>query len=161
MMNVYIGIGSNLGNRVENIRKAINMLKKNKEIKIKKISSIYETEPEYLKKQRKFFNCVIKLTTFILPEKLLSILQNIENKLKRKRTIKYGPRTIDLDILLYGNKIYSTENLIIPHPLMHKRAFVLVPLAEINPDIIHPVFKNKISTFLSKLNVSKIKLCRI
>lgn len=160
-MNVYISIGSNLGDRLKNIRKALNMFKKNKEIKIKKISSIYETEPEYLKKQRKFFNCVIKLTTFILPEKLLPILQNIENKLKRKRTIKYGPRTIDLDILLYGNKIYSTENLIIPHPLMHKRAFVLVPLAEINPDIIHPVFKNKISAFLSKLNVSKIKLCRI
>ena len=99
-----------------------------------------------------------------MPEKLLLLLQNIEKKLKRKRIIKYGPRTIDLDILLFGNIIKSTNNLIIPHSLMHKRIFVLAPLNEINPNLIHPVFKKKISFFLNRLSykLNSIKLlCKI
>ena len=158
-MNAYIGTGSNLGNRIENIRKALDMIKDEKGIKIKKISSVYETEPEGLKRQMKFLNCVVKITTSLLPYKLLLLLQTIENKLKRKRIIKWGPRSIDLDILVYGNVIKSNGNLSIPHPMLHKRAFVLVPFAEINPDFIHPVLKSRISTLLSRLNnTSGVKL---
>lgn len=140
-----------MGNRLWNIKKALNMLQNVKGIKIKKISSIYETDPESYKNQSKFLNCAVKIATSIMPDKLLSILQNIENKLKRKRIIKYGPRTIDLDILIYDNLIKSTKNLTIPHSLMHKRSFVLVPLFEISPDLVHPVFKEKIYNLLLKL----------
>ena len=145
-MNVFIGIGSNLGDREYFINEAINYLRKNSQINIEKISSIIETDPCGGPPQGKFLNAVIKIKTFLKPEELLSVLQSIENRLGRKRLIRNGPRTIDLDILLYGDKIIDYPELKIPHPRMFEREFVMNLLFEIAPEI-----KKK----LSSLNLKK------
>lgn len=132
---VYIGIGSNLGNRKKNIEKAIELLKKVKGIKVLKVSSIIETEPLGGPPQQKYLNGVIKLITELEPLELLKVLQKIENRLGRIRKEKNGPRTIDLDILLYGEKLIDEPNLKIPHPRMFEREFVLKPLFEIEPKL--------------------------
>jgi len=131
----YIGLGSNLGNRQANINKAIEYLKSNSQIKIEKISSIIETEPQGGPPQGKFLNAVVKIKTSLAPQDLLRFLQDIEAKLGRTRLIRNGPRTIDLDILLYDNKVIDEPNLEVPHPRMFERDFVLKPLLEIEPDI--------------------------
>lgn len=133
----YIGLGSNLGDREKNIAKAINLLKQVKRIKVRKVSSLHETEPEGCKEQNKFLNGALELETSLSPRELLRVLQGIERKLGRKRVIKWGPRTIDLDILLYGDLKIDEENLKIPHPQMEKRDFVLIPLEEISPQLAH------------------------
>ncbi|MCM8819391.1 MAG: 2-amino-4-hydroxy-6-hydroxymethyldihydropteridine diphosphokinase [Candidatus Omnitrophica bacterium] len=135
MVSVYIGVGSNLGDRLKNINDAIEELRKNKKIKVEKVSTIIETEPEGNLKQPKYLNAVLKIKTTLLPIQLLEVLQLIEAKLGRVRLEKNSPRTIDLDILLYGNKIIRKKNLEIPHPRMFKREFVLKPLLEIEPNI--------------------------
>jgi 2-amino-4-hydroxy-6-hydroxymethyldihydropteridine diphosphokinase len=138
MSIVYISIGSNLGNREENCRKAIKLLKENG-IAVKKQSSMYETEPWGVKDQPKFINMAIEVETDKKPEELLRILKEIEKEIGRKETVKWGPRVIDLDILFYDDLILKTDNLEIPHPLLHERDFVLKPLCEIAPDKKHPV----------------------
>ena len=134
MKEVYIAFGSNLGNREENINKAIEYLKKNSLIKIEKISSIIETEPQGGPEQPKYLNGIIKIKTELLPRELLEFLQEIEHKLKRKRLIKNGPRTIDLDIILYEDEFIDEPDLKIPHPRMFERDFVINPLIEIEPE---------------------------
>ncbi|MDO8885918.1 2-amino-4-hydroxy-6-hydroxymethyldihydropteridine diphosphokinase [Candidatus Oleimmundimicrobium sp.] len=157
MAKVYIGLGSNIGDREAYLRAAIRLLKKHKDIEVKKVSSIYETEPENYTEQRKFYNLVLELKTSLPPDELLKICNFIESLLKRKREIKWGPRTIDLDILLYDELEINEENLKIPHSLMCERSFVLVPLLEIASDL-------KLSSgvpikeFLDKLPPFKIKL---
>jgi len=143
MFNVFIGIGSNLGDREKNIKKALEYFKKNPHIKIKKISSIIETEPWGYTSQPKYLNGVIKIKTELSPLDLLKFLQEVEKKLGRERKIKYGPRTIDLDILLYGDKIINLPQLKIPHPRMWEREFVLKPLLEIEPLIMKKLDKLK------------------
>ncbi|TAL29108.1 MAG: 2-amino-4-hydroxy-6-hydroxymethyldihydropteridine diphosphokinase [Nitrospirae bacterium] len=138
MATIFIGIGSNLGNREDNCRKAINLLKENG-IAVKKQSSTYETEPWGVKEQPKFINMAIEAETNKKPEDLLGILKNIENQMGRTKSVKWGRRVIDLDILLYDDLIVETPHLEIPHPFMHEREFVLRPLAEIAPDKRHPV----------------------
>jgi len=140
-MYVYIGIGSNLGNRLANINKAIEFLKENPGIGIEKISSIIETKPAGGPAQGDYLNCVIKIKTDLKASRLLSILQAIEQKLGRIRTAKNGPRTIDLDILLYGNEEINEVGLKIPHPRMSSRDFVMKPLLEIEPDILTQIDK--------------------
>lgn len=142
-MKVFIGIGSNLGNRLKNIQKGTEYLKDTPKIKVEKVSAIIETDPQGGPPQKKYLNGVIKLNTDLEPQELLKILQNIENKLGRKREIKNGPRTIDLDILLYDDRKINKNNLIIPHLRVFERLFTLKPLVEIEPDIIytHPLVK--------------------
>ena len=135
MFDVFIGIGSNLGDREKNIKKALEYLEKNPHIKIEKISSIIETEPWGYTPQPKYLNGVIKIKTDLSPLDLLKFLQEVEERLGRERKIKYGPRTIDLDILLYDDKIINSAQLKIPHPRMWEREFVLKPLLEIEPEI--------------------------
>ena len=135
-MNVFIGVGSNLGDRNANIKKAIDCLRDNPAIIVKKISSIIETDPVGGISQPKFLNGVIKIETSLLPRELLFILQDIERGLGRVRAEKNGPRIIDLDILLFGDKIIDEADLKIPHPLMFERDFVMKPLLEIEPDIL-------------------------
>ncbi|MCM8787098.1 MAG: 2-amino-4-hydroxy-6-hydroxymethyldihydropteridine diphosphokinase [Candidatus Omnitrophica bacterium] len=135
MVAVYIGVGSNLGDRLKNINDAIEELKKNKKIKVEKVSTIIETEPEGNLAQPKYLNAVLKIKTSLSATKLLEILQLIETKLGRVRLEKNAPRTIDLDILLYSNKIIRKKNLEIPHPRMFNREFVLKPLFQIEPNI--------------------------
>jgi 2-amino-4-hydroxy-6-hydroxymethyldihydropteridine diphosphokinase len=150
MKEVFIGVGSNLGDRKRNIKKAIKLLESNKRIKIEKISSLIETEPQGGPPQGKYLNGVIKIKTDLTADDLLCFLQEIEKKLKRIRLVKNGPRTIDLDILLYGEEKIDQENLKIPHPRMFEREFVLKPLFEIEPKI-----KNLIDKFKKDGNCKK------
>lgn len=131
MVVCYLGVGSNLGNRRKNIQKALDCLAKTKGIKIEKSSRIYETKALGGPAQRKFLNGAIKIRTSLRPQLLLVTLKKIEKDLGRKPTVRFGPRPIDLDILLYGNKMIKTKNLVIPHPRMFTREFVLKPLREI------------------------------
>jgi 2-amino-4-hydroxy-6-hydroxymethyldihydropteridine diphosphokinase len=159
---VYLGVGSNLGNRQGNIKKAARLLGENGNIQVVRRSSFYETEPVGYKKQPDFLNCIFEIKTSLTPLVLLKVLKNIEKKLKRVKNIKWGPRLIDLDILLYGNKVIEKTNLTIPHPEMHKRRFILAPLAEIAPEIIHPLKKKTILELYKNLSdkhkVRKLKI---
>ena len=151
MAIVYIGVGSNLGNRESNCRIAIERL--NAEgIKVKKTSSMYETEPWGFKNQPKFINMVIEAETVLGPEEVLIVLKDIEKNMGRKDTAKWGPRIIDLDILFYNDEIIDQKELKIPHPYLHKRDFVLVPLTEIAPDKTHPILKKTIRELMEELH---------
>ncbi|WNB94051.1 2-amino-4-hydroxy-6-hydroxymethyldihydropteridine diphosphokinase [Bacillus sp. NEB1478] len=138
METAYLSVGSNMGEREDLLKKAIRSLADCPDIAIEKISSIYETDPVGVTDQPLFLNLAIKLKTNLSPRALLSKLHEVEENLERKRIRKWGPRTIDLDILLYNGVSIQTEVLEIPHPRMLERAFVLIPLSEIAPDDIYP-----------------------
>ncbi len=131
MVVCYLAVGSNLGNRNKNIKKAVDYLTKIKGIRVEKVSRIYETEPVGGPTQGKFLNAAIKIKTLFSPRSLLNTLKKIEKDSGRKKTVRWGAREIDLDILLYGNKIIKMKTLVIPHPRMFEREFVLRPLREI------------------------------
>lgn len=133
-----MSLGSNVGNRKAYLRAAVKLLKTHKDINIRAISSVYETEPEGYKEQKRFFNLVLEVETSLTLRKLFGVCQTIEELLKRKREIKWGPRTIDLDILLYDDLELKDEILAIPHPKLHRRLFVLIPLLEIAPELKFP-----------------------
>lgn len=146
---VYIALGTNLGNREENLREALEKL--GKIVQTQKKSEILETDPEGYENQGKFLNMVISARTTLNPQELLEELLNIEFEMGRKREIKNGPRIIDLDILLYEDRIINDPNLKIPHPMMHKRRFVLEPLKDIAPEEEHPQLKKTIKTLADEL----------
>ncbi len=150
MSTVYVGIGSNLGERQGNCFCAIDLLEK-KGIIIKNKSSIYETEPWGVKDQPPFLNMVIKVETDLQPSQLLEVLKTVEKEVGREESYKWGPRVIDLDILLFDDIVVQEDSLTIPHPLMHERDFVLRPLLEIAPDVIHPVLKMSIGQLFCRL----------
>jgi 2-amino-4-hydroxy-6-hydroxymethyldihydropteridine diphosphokinase len=150
LITVFIGIGSNEGDREANCMKAIEHLKQ-KGIAARKASSMYETEPWGLKEQPKFINMAVEAETGLSPEELLKALKEVEKEMGRKETVRWGPRIIDLDILLYDDAVINMEHLHIPHPLLHKRDFVLLPLSEIAPDKIHPVLKKNIRQLKEEL----------
>ena len=150
MSIAYIGIGSNLGNREENCQKAIALLIE-KNIKITKRSSPYEIEPWGVKEQPRFINMAVEIETNLEPAELLKVIKEIENSMGRREGIRWGPRVIDLDVLLYDDLILKTGELEIPHPAIKDREFVLKPLSEIAPDKIHPIFKKSIKTLLIEL----------
>jgi 2-amino-4-hydroxy-6-hydroxymethyldihydropteridine diphosphokinase len=131
----YLGLGSNMGDRLSYLHKAVFLLNEHPAIKVEKVSSVYETDPVGYTEQDQFLNIAVKISTNLHPEELLRTVQSIELELGRKREIRWGPRTIDLDILLYNHENIEAENLIIPHPRMYERAFVLAPLAEINEEV--------------------------
>lgn len=131
---VFLGIGSNIGNRSEYLRNALARIEELEDVRIEKISSIYETDPVGYLKQNKFLNCVVQLRTKLSPQKLLNEVKEIERDHNRQREIHWGPRTLDLDILFYGNCEISLPGLTIPHPEVYKRRFVMVPLCEISPE---------------------------
>lgn len=134
----YIGLGSNLGDKEANIKKALELLRKTPGIQVKKVASLYKTAPLYMTRQDWFLNTVVEIETTLTSRQLLIQLKDIENKLERKPTVRWGPRTIDLDILIYGCDRVKCDDLVIPHPRMTERAFVMVPLAEIAPNICIP-----------------------
>lgn len=132
----YLGLGSNLGDREENLCQALTLL--SQKVNLEGVSSIYETEPVGYKQQPLFLNLVCRIATNLLPEELLQLAKNIEAKMGRVSSFVNAPRPIDIDILFYDNKTMKTQKLIIPHPRLQHRAFVLIPLAEIAPELIHP-----------------------
>ena len=138
----YLSLGSNVGDRAANLNTAIDRLRTHGEVVA--ISSFYETEPVEFTAQPWFLNCAIALDTDNPPKQLLAGILDIEQQLGRRRTQKKGPRIIDIDILLFGDSIVEEPGLTIPHPAMHERRFVLEPLAEIAPDVRHPVFMRTI-----------------
>ncbi|MBQ1609853.1 MAG: 2-amino-4-hydroxy-6-hydroxymethyldihydropteridine diphosphokinase [Elusimicrobia bacterium] len=149
MTTIYLSLGSNIGNRKKNLEKAVAELSKNN-IKEIKISSLYETEPVG-PKQRNFYNIAGKFKTNLNPRELLKVLKQTEQKLGRIKTYHWGPRVIDIDILFYGKQVIKSKNLIIPHKEIINRAFVLVPMAEISANYIHPVYKKAIKTLNKSL----------
>ncbi len=158
MNNVFLGIGTNIGNREENIRYALTRI--NEFIgKVLKTSCIYETEPWGFTAENQFLNMAIEVETILSPSDLLVMINRIETFLGRNRMErKYVSRTIDIDILLYKDQIINDRNLEVPHPLMHKRKFVLVPLNEIASGFEHPVFKRSIAYLLEACkDTSRVK----
>jgi len=138
MAVAYISLGSNIGDRLANCRQAIQMLNTG-HTQVVKVSSFYQTSPVGYTDQPEFINAVIEVETRLSPELLLNFLQQIEQALGKNITVRWGPRTIDLDIVLYDNLIINEAHLQIPHPRMLERGFVLIPLAEIAPELIHPL----------------------
>ena len=135
MNGVYLGLGSNKGNRERYLKKAIELISGFPDTNLLKISDIYETEPWGNKNQRRFLNLCLEIETALSPRKLLVMCQKTEQKLGRQRKEKWGPRIIDIDILLFGNLNVKEDNLIIPHPHIQKRPFVLVPLGDLNKQL--------------------------
>ena len=139
---VYLALGSNLGDRLANLKQAIVALPPQMEVSAK--SSVYETPPWGYEDQPKFLNQVIKAKTYLDPEPLLKHLKRLEIALGRKESFPNGPRLIDMDILFYDDLVLNTAALVIPHPRLHERGFVLLPLTDINPELVHPVNKKNV-----------------
>lgn len=140
----YIAIGSNLGDKEKNIKESMEIINNSSHTKINKIAEYYNTEPVGYKEQDDFLNTAIEIKTLLTPKKLMRFLLSVEKSLKRERVIKWGPRTLDLDIIFYDDLISSDEEVIIPHPRMEERLFVLNPLCDIAPYKIHPILNKRI-----------------
>ncbi len=153
MVYAFIAAGSNLGDRANFLERARDLLRKIQGIQFKETSSVYETEPVGGPRQGKYLNAVWEIETSLAPGKLLEALLEIEKKLGRMRGERNAPREIDLDILSYGEEIVDRPGLTIPHPRLHERRFVLEPLAELDPDWRHPVFKKTVREMLNHLNI--------
>ena len=137
MVTVYLSLGSNMGDRETNLKKAIELL--SHRLRLGLVSSIYETEPVGVPEQPRFLNMACQLFTRLAAKDLLVLFKGFESTMGRASNPSTAPRPIDIDILLYGDQVIKTDDLVIPHPRLTERAFVLVPLAEIAPDLVHPV----------------------
>ena len=147
----FIALGSNLGDRMRTCLLAIDAMRDLPGTRIDAVSPPFETEPEGPAGQPKFINMACKMATRLEPAALLSELQSIERRFGRKREERWGPRTLDLDILLFGSRVIDEPDLVVPHPHMHLRAFVLAPLARMAPDAVHPVLGLTVSQMLERL----------
>jgi 2-amino-4-hydroxy-6-hydroxymethyldihydropteridine diphosphokinase len=152
-VRVWIGLGSNLGEREAMIRLALDDLARLPETSLVRASSLYDTEPVGEVDQPNFLNAVAELETELSPRRLLWNLLLIEKRLGRARTKRWGPRTIDLDLLLHGDLVVDEPDLQVPHPEMLRRSFVLVPLVELDPMLVHPVTGETLLSHLARLNV--------
>ncbi len=153
---VFLGLGTNLGNKKENLFYAINLLNNFSKVKVLSISSIYGSKAYGFKEQDDFYNLVCKIDTNLSPFDLLNLCKEIEKTMGRENTFKWGPRLIDIDILFYNDAIINTDTLIIPHPEIIKRDFVLVPMAELEPNFIHPVLKVTIKELIENIKENYI-----
>ena len=149
MKRVFLSLGSNLGDRSGNIAKALDELA-SAGVNVRRVSSFYRTEPVEFRQQPWFVNCVAEVSTDLLPLQLLKVIQKVEIRLGRRRFIDKGPRTIDIDILLYENAVVHSATLNIPHVSMARRRFVLVPLHELEAGLRHPVTEKTVAEMLSE-----------
>jgi len=155
---VYLGLGSNLGDKTGNCLRALEGISASDHTHIQAVSSLYKTEPIGYRDQDWFINCVAKASTTLSPLPLQRFLQGIEQQMGRHKTFAMGPRLIDIDILFYGAEVIEEVGLIIPHPHLHERAFVLVPLAELTPDLSHPILKKTIKELLQNIGEEGVEL---
>ncbi len=149
-VTVYLSLGSNIGERQENLDKAVDFL--SQKLQVAKVSSVYDTAPVGDIEQPRFLNLVCQAYTRLAPKELLAVAKGIESKLGRKPGKPDAPRPMDIDILFYGDKVIKTPELIIPHPRLVERAFVLIPLNEIAPDLVHPVSGKTIKELLKGIS---------
>lgn len=150
VQTVYLSLGTNLGDRHNNLQTAIHLLQQ--QIVVEQISSVYETEPAYVVDQPRFLNIVCGGQTRLSPHDLLGVLKQLEQQIGRQEGIRYGPRLIDIDILVYGDMRITTPDLIIPHARLAERPFVLVPLAEIAPELVPPGFDQMIGNLTQHIH---------
>jgi 2-amino-4-hydroxy-6-hydroxymethyldihydropteridine diphosphokinase len=158
MTDAYVGLGTNIGDRPANLDKAVSLLARH--MSIIKVSSVYETEPEGFKGQPDFLNCVVLVGVEVDALAVLAILKGMEKQVGRVGSFAGGPRLIDADLLFYGREVIDEPGLIVPHPRIRQRRFVLVPLAEIAADFIHPVLHKTISRLLSESD-SKSRVVKV
>lgn len=154
--DIYLALGTNLGNRIHNFRAALSLL--SPDFEWVAVSRVYETPPWGYTDQPAFLNMAVHARTRLEPESLLRTLKQAEVQIGREHTFRWGPRLIDLDILFYDDLVVNTPPLVIPHPRLHERAFVLVPLMDIAPDLIHPVLGKTVRGLLAGVNTSGIVL---
>jgi 2-amino-4-hydroxy-6-hydroxymethyldihydropteridine diphosphokinase len=147
----YLGLGANLGDPEAQLREALERLNAAEEVEVTRVSTFYRSPPLGPENQPWYVNAVARLRTRLGPEELLRLLQQVETALGRVRGERWGPRRLDLDLLLYNGEVILTPNLVVPHPEMHRRAFVLAPLAEIAPGAWHPVLKKSAGDLLAAL----------
>ncbi len=152
---VYIGLGTNLGNRQANLRQAIELLPP--AVQVLRELPVYETTPWGVLDQPDFLNMVIAADTDLSPHRLLGELKRIEAEMGRKETVRYGPRLIDLDILFYDDEVIDLPSLIVPHPRLHERAFVLAPLNDLIPEKVHPLMGKSVQTMLEEVDGEGVK----
>jgi 2-amino-4-hydroxy-6-hydroxymethyldihydropteridine diphosphokinase len=157
LKTIYLSLGSNSGDRLENLARARDHLVA-AGIRILRASSVYETAPRDVPGQPWFLNQVIEAESTLLPRQLLSRLQKIERDMGRKRTVAKGPRIIDLDIVFFGESVVSMPDLEIPHPRMMERRFVLEPLAELAPEVRHPVLNRSVREMLAKITDQQVRI---
>ena len=156
MKLAYLGLGSNLGDRQSNLANACELLVSDR-LTIKRVSSTWETAPRDVLDQPFFLNQVVEIETDLFPRQLLTRAKQVEYEMGRVTTRAKGPRVIDIDVLLYANAIVSTGDLKIPHPALHERRFVLEPLAELVPDLRHPLIKQTVQQMLTKVAAQEVR----
>ena len=154
----YISVGSNLGNKLDNCRNGIAALTENADIRLIDQSPIYRTEPVDYLDQDWFVNYAVKIETDLDPFAILALIYSIEHGAGRVRDIRFGPRVLDLDIILYDDIVLNDSRLTIPHPRMHKRRFVLKPICDIDPDIVHPVLQQTMLALLENLDETEQRI---
>ncbi|MDY3001688.1 MAG: 2-amino-4-hydroxy-6-hydroxymethyldihydropteridine diphosphokinase [Romboutsia timonensis] len=148
---VYIAAGSNLGNKEETLKEAIYKIDKRKDCVVTKVSNFYTTDPVGYEDQDQFVNCVFEIDTLQTPSELMDTLLEVEKDFKRERIIRWGPRTLDLDIIFYNDIISYDEHILIPHPRAHERQFVMKPMCDINPYYVHPIYRKRVMDISSEL----------
>ena len=153
----FIGIGSNLGDQIKNIGEGVRLLEDHPLVKVVCLSHLYQTEPLTRggERQNWYTNCVLKIRTDLNAVQLFHVTQEIEKVLGRKRTYRWAPRTLDLDLLFFDDEIVRTRTLVIPHPRLHERRFVLKPLSEIAPNLVHPIKGRPVKALLKNLDDNK------
>jgi 2-amino-4-hydroxy-6-hydroxymethyldihydropteridine diphosphokinase len=155
LKKVYLSLGSNLGERETNLSRALELLA-SPEVRVTRVSSLYETEPRDLRQQPWFLNIIAEIETTLFPLQFLGRIQKIEKELGRQRVVDKGPRTLDIDIVLFANSVINTPRLQVPHPRMQDRRFVLEPLAELAPELRHPLTRRTIREMLAATAAQKV-----